>query len=188
MMSKKSKIVSKLQAALDAPSIHRISRKLKMMDRIDGFVVGLSESWVLVAREIEGGYSDGLVALRVRDVTNVDDDPSFATRFALTQPPRDAARVAAFELTDVKSLIASAGELSPIVAVELEKVAPGALWIGRYEGRRRKRFRLLLVNFDASWDNHPTTYHFKDVTTVAIDSRYHVALLSIAGKGPGNAG
>ena len=62
-----------------------------------------------------------------------------------------------------------------------------AIWIGRYEGRRRKRFRLLLVNFDASWDDYPTTYHFKDVTTVAIDSRYHAALLSIAGRGPGAA-
>jgi hypothetical protein len=186
-MSKKSKIVSKLKRALKTPSVFRISRRSLSTFKTDGFVIGLSDTWILMARTMDGGYSDGLEALRVRDVTRVDKDTSFETRFALTQPQRDPHEIATIKLDDAASLLATMGKLSPLVTIEREKVAPGGCWIGRYEGERRKKFGLLLVQPDASWDLYSTGYRFKDVTTVAIDGHYNTALVSVAGEPPAGA-
>jgi hypothetical protein len=186
-MSKKSKIVSKLKRALKTRSVFRVSRRQISTFETYGFIIGLSDTWILMARTLEGGYSDGLIALRVRDISKVEKDTSFETRFALTQPQRDAHEIATIELDDVGSILATMGKLSPLVAIEREEVAPGACWIGRYEGERRKKFGLLLVQPDASWDLYSTGYRFKDVTTVAIDSHYNTALVSVAGEAPAGA-
>ncbi|WP_228497540.1 hypothetical protein [Frigoribacterium sp. VKM Ac-1396] len=58
-----SKVQSKLQRALATSSIYRISREIEAMERVDGFVVGLGAKWVLIARTMDGGHPDGLIAL-----------------------------------------------------------------------------------------------------------------------------
>jgi hypothetical protein len=124
-MSKKSKIVSKLKRALETPSIFKVSRSSFSDGPIHGFVVGLSEKWVLMKRTADGGYSEGILALRVRDVTKLEKGKSFATEFARTQPQPDAQTIAAIELDNVASLLATISKLSPVVAIEREEVFPG---------------------------------------------------------------
>jgi hypothetical protein len=183
-MSKQHKIATQLRKALGEPSIFRISRRPLSKDDVDGFVIGLSDRWVLIARTQDGGHSDGLIALRVRDISKVTKDTSFETRFALTQPPRDTDKIESIDLTNVETVIGTMGQLSPIVAIEEEKVAPGSIAIGRYEGKHRKEFGLLFLGTDATWDVESTPYRFKGVTTVTIDGLYLMALAAVAGDPP----
>jgi hypothetical protein len=183
-MSKKSKIVSKLKRALETPSVYRITRRSKAMDKVDGFVVGLSTQWVLIARTFDGGYPDGLMTIRVRDITRIDKDTSFETRFALSQPQRDVEALASINLESAETILATMWKLNEIVSIEREKVAPGKMAIGRYEGKHRKHFGLWLIFPDGSWDTGTTAYRFKQVTNVSIDNHYLTALASVAGQGP----
>jgi hypothetical protein len=183
-MSTQSKIARQLQTALGETSIYRVSRRSLSKVQIDGFVVGLSDRWLLIARTLDGGYSDGLIALRVRDVSKVTKDTSFETRFALTQSWRSTEEIESIDLTNVETVIGTMGNLSRIIAIEEEKVAPGSIAIGRYEGKHRKEFGLLFLGTDATWDVESTAYRFKGVTTVTIDGLYLMALAAVAGDPP----
>lgn len=97
-VSKQSKVQAKLQRALETPSIYRITRGIDAMDRIDGFVVGLGRKWALIAQTMDGGYSDGLIAVRVRDILTLKKDRSFETHFAMTQPQPTAEDLATIDL------------------------------------------------------------------------------------------
>jgi hypothetical protein len=185
-MTRQSKFVAQLRIALGEPSIYRVSRPSLSKSPIDGFVVGLSDRWVLIARTLDGGHSDGLIALRVRDVSKVTKDTSFETRFALTQSWRSTEEIESIDLTNVETVIGTMGNLSRIIAIEEEKVAPGSIAIGRYEGKHRKEFGLLFLGTDATWDVESTAYRSKGVTTVSIDGFYLVALASVAGDPPEN--
>lgn len=150
------------------------------MDRIDGFVVGLGDKWVLIARTMDGGYSDGLIAIRVRDVSALAKDRSFETEFAVTQAQPAPADLAAIDLDRTEKVIATMSSLASLVAIERERVRTGCIWIGKYVGKRGKWFGLLEVRPNASWHRKPRGYRLGDVTTVSINSHYLIALAEIA--------
>ena len=54
-------------------------------------------------------------------------------------------------MTNVETVIGTMGNLSRVVAIEEEKVAPGSIAIGRYEGKHLKEFGLLFLGTDATW-------------------------------------
>jgi hypothetical protein len=81
-MTSAKKIRRRLQAGIGADRSVRIERDLKHAERVDGFVLALGREWVLIAVVADGGYPDGLVALRIRDVTAVTPDDSFESAFA----------------------------------------------------------------------------------------------------------
>lgn len=77
------------------------------MDRIDGFVVGLGRKWALIAQTMDGGYSDGLIAVRVRDILTLKKDRSFETHFAMTQPQPTAEDLATIDLDRLNACCAA---------------------------------------------------------------------------------
>jgi hypothetical protein len=154
------------------------------MDGVDGFVVGLGKKWVLIARTMDGGYPDGLTAVRIEDVAKISKDRSFQTKFALSQMQPGPDVLAKIDLDRTSGLISSMSSLTALVAVERDLVRTGATWIGRYAGKNGKWFGLLEVGPDAAWGKKPVGYRIKDVTSVSIDSHYLTALASIAPEAP----
>ncbi|MET4783334.1 hypothetical protein [Glaciihabitans sp. UYNi722] len=183
-MSKQSKVQAKLQRALETSSIYRITRHIDAMDRIDGFIVGLGKKWVLIARTMDGGYSDGLIAVRVRDVSKLTKDRSFETEFAITQPQPTPADLATIDLDRTDQVIETLSSLASMVAVERDRVRAGSIWIGEYVGKNGKWFGLLEVRPNASWHRKPLGYRLREVTSVSINSHYLTALAVIAPEAP----
>ena len=183
-MRKQSKIIEKLQRALETESIYRIVRSPNSADDVTGFVVGLGAKWVLIARTGDGGYSDGLAALRIRNVASLTKDRSFETRFALKQPQRSAADLASIDLDSTQRVVETMSDLSRLVCIARDEKVNAAVWIGLYVGKHRKRFGLHEVNPDASWDAEPTGYRFSELTSVTIEDHYMTALAVIAGEPP----
>jgi hypothetical protein len=183
-VSKQSKVGAKLRRALGKPSIYRVSRRSESMDRVEGFVVGLGKKWVLLARTADGGYPDGLTAIRVRDVSSIEKDRSFATEFANTQSQPSPAELTSIDLDRTDQVIETMSALAGMVAVERERIRTGSMWIGEYQGKRGKWFGLLEVRPNASWHRKPFAYRLRDVTTVSVQSRYLRALAAIAQESP----
>lgn len=183
-VGKQSKVQSKLQRALATSSIYRLSREIDAMERVDGFVVGLGAKWVLVARTMDGGYSDGLVALRVRDISSLAKDRSFETAFAMTQPRPGPDDLATIDLDRTDQVIETMSCLSSLIAVERDRTEPGCLWIGRYVGTHGRWVGLLEVRPDASWHRKPLGYRMREVTSVSIGSHYLTALAAVAPEPP----
>ncbi|ARC56167.1 hypothetical protein AS850_03635 [Frondihabitans sp. 762G35] len=183
-MSNRSEVQAKLQRALETSSIYRITREIDDMDRIDGFVVGLSKKWALIARTMDGGYSDGLIAIRVRDISSLKKDRSFETDFAMTQPQPAPEDLATVDLEQTDQVIETMSSLASLVAIERDRVITDCLWIGEYVGKHGKWFGLLEVRPNASWHRKPFGYRLKEVTSVSINNHYLTALAAIAPEAP----
>jgi hypothetical protein len=76
----------RLHEALDCHDLVRVRLTPKYTDRLSGFVVGIGEEWALLALTIDGGYFDGYMAFRLKDLARVRRDSGFEGRFARTQP------------------------------------------------------------------------------------------------------
>lgn len=182
-----SRVQAKLDRALATSSIYRITRETHTMERFDGLVVGLSAKWVLIARTMDGGHSDGLIALRVRDIVSLKKDRSFETAFALTQPQPGPDDLATIGLDRTSQLIETMSCLSTLVAVERDRREPGCMWIGRCVGTHGRWVGLLEVRPDASWRRKPNGYRMREVTSVSIDSHSLTALAAVAPEPPGES-
>lgn len=184
-VGKQSKVQSKLQRALATSSIYRITREIDTMQRVDGFVVGLGTKWVLIARTMDGGHPDGLIALQVRDISSLAEDRSFETAFAMTQPQPGPDDLATIDLDRTSQMIGTMSSLSSLIAVEGDRREPGCLWIGRCVGTHGRWVGLLEVRPDASWRRKPNGYRTREMTSVSIGSHYLTALAAVAPEPPG---
>ena len=157
----------------------RIERRPRTADRIDGFIVAVGEKWALIQATTGGGYFDGFVAIRVRDVVMVKRDASFEGRFAQTQPEWPPGAPAGVDLDRTKRLIESMARLAPIIGIEQEHRAPGTQWIGVPVGYDRRRLILHEVRPDATWREEPFAFKFRRITRVEIGNHYKKALATV---------
>lgn len=136
---------------------------------------------------MDGGYSNGLIAVRVRDVSTVATDRSFETEFARTQPQPAADVLATIDLDRTGQAIGTMSKLAFLVGIERDRVLSDSIWIGEYVGKRGKWFGLHEVRPDATWHRKPLYYRLKTVTSIAVSSHYLTALAVVASDRPGQA-
>jgi hypothetical protein len=133
---------------------------------------------------MDGGHSDGLIALHVRDISSLAEDRSFETAFAMTQPQPGPDDLATIDLDRTSQMIETMSCLFTLVAVERDRREPGCMWIGRCVGTHGRWVGLLEVRPDASW-RKPNGYRTREVTSVSIDRHYLTALAVVAPEPPG---
>lgn len=177
-------IRNRLAQALDAKTLVRVSRSPRNSDRIDGFVLAVGPKWVLIAQTGDGGFFDGVIAVRLKDVVKIYDDTSFEARFARTQPEWPPRPPADIDLANTSGLIKSLSEASPLIGIEQERRVSGAKWIGVAEDITDGWLWLREVAPDATWHDEAQGYKLKRITTVSIAGRYLTALAAIAGSSP----
>lgn len=182
-MTAKSKVVrAKLEAAAEKRLLVRIERGPRHADRLDGFVIAVGRKWVLVAKTMDGGYFDGYVAIRVRDVRRVTRDRSFEGVFARTQAEWPPTAPGAVDLDSTKRMLRSLAATAPLVGLEKEREREG-LWIGVVVDLRRGWVRLREVRPDATWHRRPVWYECRAVTKVSVGTHYLVGLATVACAG-----
>lgn len=157
----------------------RIKRRPHTADRIDGYVVAVGKKWALIQATSDGGYFDGLVAIRHRDVRKVKNDDSFQGRFAQTQPEWPPRAPTEIDLDGTKGLLKSMARLAPIIGIEQERRVPGVQWIGVPVGYDRGRVVLHEVRPDAAWRKQPCGFKFRRITRVEIEDHYKKALAAV---------
>jgi hypothetical protein len=161
----------------------RIERTPKYADRLDGFIVQVGEKWALMAQISDGGFFNGHIAFRLRDVGRIKRDKSFENVYARTQqewPPTAPPNIGLDSVVDV---IRGLGSDETLMGIQKENERH-AMWIGVSDEILGKCFYLHEVRPDATWHKKPLGYKLKAITTVEIGTRYMVGLSAVAGRGP----
>jgi hypothetical protein len=184
-MQSQAEVEERLVAALSASRIIRIVRSPPNTDLVSGIPLAIGSKWVLLLETGDGGYFDGIVALRLKDIVKVKKDSSFESRFAQTQPGWPPTAPEDVNLDNTRSLINDLSRISPLLGIEQERRHHSSMrWIGVVTEMRDGWLRLHEVRPDATWHAHPLAYKLKSVTKVNILDRYLIALSSIAGTFP----
>jgi hypothetical protein len=182
VMGARAEIAQQLSDAVESQSLVRIYRSPRNADTVGGFPLTTGSKWVLVAQTGDGGFFDGLVAIRLKDVVKVQPDTSFESRFAQTQPEWPPTAPAAIDLASTGDLLKDLSQSWPLVGIEQEDQRNSAMiaigvvgeiddgWLWLREARP-----------DATWRKRPRGYRLKDITKVVVADRYLTALSAIAG-------
>lgn len=142
-----------------------------LQERYDGFVVGLSDRWVML-ESLDGFVPDGFELIRLRNLERVEIDGPEAVRWhekVLTEYPRlGPAPFSLPERLSTRRAIELASGVAPLVGIHEED----ALLIGKVLRLEDKTYDLHFITPHGAWDPEPRTYRFKDVTRIAVGDRY----------------
>ncbi|WP_435743625.1 hypothetical protein [Microbacterium sp. PMB16] len=181
MASKKWR--ARLQQAMSSQTIVRVERKPKHADRVYGVVLRMGSKWVLMRQITDGGYQEGLFALRLKDVKRVSEDETVATPFARSSPDWPPSYSSEIDLDSTTGVLNGLGQSGGLIGIQKE-FERSAMWIGTLDSIRGRFVYLHEVRTDATWYPEALGYRLTAITSVETGSRYIVALSAIAGDGP----
>jgi len=166
----------KLEKALAAQRLVRISRDLMYADIETCIVIAMGAKWVLVRSVVDGGYLDGFSALRIRDITAVKRDKSFAARsLHLLEGWSALLPESPIALDSLPALIETVGAEGRMFGLEKERQRR-ALWIGTLDEVDTKWLWLNEVTFRGRWKKKPLGYRLRAITRISFGGRYMSAL------------
>lgn len=182
-MASKKRVRARLLRAIGEQHMIRVERTPKFADRLNGFVVSVGEEWALLAQSSDGGFFDGYLAFRLRDVKRIKRDTTFETTFAMTQPEWPPTQPHDFDLNSTSEVIEGLASGGALIGIQKENERE-AMWIGRLDEMWKRVVYLHEVRPDATWHPAPLGYKLKAITTVETGTHYLVALSAIAGPAP----
>jgi hypothetical protein len=175
----------RLRRAAESQALVRIKRSPRNADQVDGIVVAVGSKWALIAHTGDGGFFEGLVAVRVKDVEKVRKDTSFKERFARTQPEWPPTAPADLDLDTTAGLLRGMSAISPLLAIEQERRFHSQMaWIGVVDEVTKRWLWLHEVRPNATWCKRPSGYKLRRITKIFISDRYLIALAATAGTAP----
>lgn len=174
-----------LAAAADDLAVVRVGRSIPRADTVEGVVVGIGAEWVLIAVVDPMVVLDGLVAVRLADVTKVrrcGGADSFVGRALRARgqwpPPGDAT----LDLDGTRELLITAAAASALVTIHIEEVRTDVCFIGRPVRVGPRVLRLREITPEAEWTDEPSRWRLPDITRVEIGGSYEAALLVVGGS------
>lgn len=171
----------KLDRAIADRRLVRITRDLVYSDNDTCVVLAIGAKWVLVRSVYDGGYLDGFHLLRIKDITVIEKDRSFAAKAVRLQTDWPAlAPEQSIDLDSVAALLASVGADGRLFGIEKE-LERRALWIGTLDEIDEKWLWLNEVTPRGRWKKKPLGYRLRAITRVSFGGRYMDALLLAAG-------
>ena len=176
---------TKLDRAAEEQTLIRVTRNLKFASGyLEGFVLHVGRDWAVLAKVADGGWFDGYIAFRLRDVKSVKKGKGISATFSKSRP--EWPPTSPFEgkaLDDVAEVLNAFGADAALFGIEKESER-SALWIGVLYELTPKWLWLQEVDFKGRWATEPLGYKLKAITTVSSGDRYMHALREIAGPTP----
>ncbi len=172
---------ARLEKALLAEAYIRL-RRVFDSSALSGFVVGLSNEWVLL-HIVDGDTItfNGYEVVRLKDITSVSEPGGFVPR-ALRWRRERPASVPDVLLEDIQGLLSSANSHFPLVALYQEKEKDDTLVIGRVERLGRKKVTLAEIDTRAAWRN-THKYRYDAITRITLGDGYLAALWEVGAQG-----
>ena len=156
--------------------------------RYDGYVVGMSDRFVLIHNVLEHALLNGYTVFPLRELRSVKILTQNVLHRALQLKGEHGAIPNGIVLDDWHSLLASADAHFPLVTVHAERRYAGTCYIGRVANIKKRSVVLREINPDARWITIREPYRFKDITQVDFGGRYEAALWQVAQSESTNAG
>lgn len=163
----------------------RISRTIRHSDRIDGFVVAIGQTWVLLASLDDRMHLDGHVALRVGDVSKVrrrGEREDFVRRALLAReewPPL----VVDVDLDEDRELIRTAAERAPLITLHSEREDPDVCFIGRPVRFGKRSVHMETIDPNGRWEEGTAKWALADLTRIEFGGGYEEALALVGTTG-----
>lgn len=182
-----AKVLARIARAEREQGLVSFRRWIPEADRVGGFIVGRSDSWVLLASLSDRIALDGWVGVRLEDIQSVTRYPvedCFQIKVLQARelwpplPPND------MDLEGTEGLLRTAESQGSMVSVSLEFARPDACWIGSVRKIEGDTLTLLEVNVTGSWARKPRLFDLDDITRVDFGGGYEEALHLVAGAPP----
>lgn len=168
--------------AATSGQIVKINRSPEIKDKIEGYVVGVSDLFVML-HALDGNYINlnGYIVLRVEDIHNyrVRDDYEFFLNRALKLQGIDPVPQQEINLSSHSSLFSSANEHFPLICIHREIMDGTTCFIGRVKTLTAKTITLNEIDPGARW-KYTRRYNFKDITRIDFGGGYEATLALVA--------
>lgn len=183
----KGKIRQRLGKAADTQCLVGLRRWIPDADYLEGFVVGQSPAWTLLARLSDRIELDGWIAVRTEDIQSVTLIPVEdcfeikALRARSQWPPTGPASV---RMSSAQELVETISRVTPMASIFREYHRPDVCWIGAVRKINAETVSLLEVNVAGGWARKPRHFDLDDITRLDFGGGYEEALLMVAGAPP----
>jgi hypothetical protein len=177
-------IVEQLATVVGTEELVRIRRGIRKADRLEGFVVGVGERWVLLHVLNPDMFLDGYAALRLKDIRRVESRggaDSFPLR-ALRHFGESPRTPEAVSLDTIQGVLSSLADGYPLLTIHVERLDPEVCYIGKFVKASNRSLHLLEIRTSATWDKTPTKWPLKEITRIEVGGRYPEALHAIGGE------
>lgn len=182
---KPSKVRQRLAQSLDSGRIATAVRGAFEIAMTDGYVIALTNDWVVMHTLDAGIYLDEIVMLRIEDVAQVwfRDDDAYHRRATAAL----GESVASFDCNanaSAADLIEAASAWADIFATHFEVLDGEPFFIGRLIKLRNKSFDMHYLGRDGVWAREVERWKYRDVTRIELGGRYLNALNRFADPYP----
>ena len=176
-----------LRAALARRELVRVWRGNLEEGSFCGYVAGVGMEFLLLWVVGDQITFDGLYAMRLRDITEVEAPESHHVfigkalhlRRIYPRLPRD------FPLDDIDQVVRAAAEHAAVIGVHVDSEEETEVcYIGRLLNIEEDGFNLQEITPDAEWLREPSFFAWDEVSTISYDEPYAQALLDVAGQWP----
>lgn len=175
----RASIRAELDHAIGDRRVIHVVRTPKFADPLNGVMMRVGRRWALMAKVVDGGHFDGVVAFRVKDVARINMDHTVASVIASTRPEWPPTFDSDVDLNDTAQLLEYIAPGNVLRGIQKERER-SAIWIGLLDHVTRRHAYLHEVRPDASWHAAPLGYRLKAITSVEIGTRYLTSLAAIA--------
>lgn len=177
-----NKWYKKLAATFDEGQIVEIDRSPEILDKIEGYVIGVSEVFVML-HALDTNYINlnGYIVLRSEDIRRyrIRDDNEFFLNRALKLKGIVPVAQPEIDLSSFPALLSSAIAHFPLVTIHREVMDADTCFIGRVQKLTDKTVTLAEINPAAKW-GRIRRYNFKDITRIDFGGGYEAALALVA--------
>ncbi len=176
-----------LRAAMERAELVRVWRTGLEEGSFCGYVAGVGLEFLLLWVVGDQITFDGLYAMRLRDVSEVEAPEAhhvfigkaLGLRKIHPRLPRD------FPLDDIGQVIRATAEHAAVMGVHVDSEEETEVcYIGRLLNIEEDGFNLQEITPDAEWLREPSFFAWDEVSTISFDEPYAQALLDVAGQPP----
>jgi hypothetical protein len=177
----------KLRSALQRGELARIWRGNLEDGSFCGYLAGIGKEWLLMWVVGDQITFDGLYAMRLADITEVEApdnhhafvEKALAIRKIHPRLPRN------FPLDDIVQVVRATAEYAAVMCVHVDTEDEHEVcYIGRPLGIEDDGFTLQEITPDAEWLREPSFFGWDEISTVSFDEPYAQVLLDVAGQPP----
>ncbi len=152
-----------------------------------GYLAGIGKEWLLLWVVGDQISFDGLYAMRLADITEVEAPDShhvfmekaLALRNIHPRLPRG------FPLDDITQVVRATADHAAVMGVHVDTEDENEVcYIGRLLSIEDDGFTLQEITPDAEWLREPSFFGWDEVSTVSFDEPYAQVLLDVAGQPP----
>jgi hypothetical protein len=183
----RDKWLSEIRTTIKKSQLIEIDRSSVAKEKLVGYVVGVSEQFILIHDMCDHIFLNGYAVIRIDDVRRyriLRDWKGFATR-ALRIRQQSPVPQRQIDLTNWETVLVTANKKFPLITIHRERMDNSVCYIGQVKHRTNKTVTMAEIDPAASW-TRTHLYRFRDITMVGFGAAYESALWLVYCKETGN--